>query len=374
MKSSILILTSLLFSITIQAQLQEADQGRTLETSKNIRLRNLFVGDEIRLPSNSNPLDPSIGLNDNSGNGLSLSNFGISVVTDGHTRLFVSKRGDTYIGSPRLNVRGDLNVNGYYDNATKSSKGGDIRARYLFATHQIKVHGASELAGTLTNPHIVSDYFASNTGININGRRRFVNGKAATAFGFVAGGKHLAEITHRGELITRQLTLADELKIPSSYSPADPAIGPSDNSAYGININKRQGIGFALNGEHKVKFKPNGNVRVLGKIESKELKITATPTADFVFEKDYNLPTLEFIEEHIKKNKHLPEIASAKTMQKNGVNIGDFQIQLLQKIEELTLYTIAQEKKIADLELKNKSIESLTEKVLAIEKLLEIKK
>ena len=89
-----------------------------------------------------------------------------------------------------------------------------------------------------------------------------------------------------------------------------------------------------------------GNVAIHGKLESKEVKVTNTPTADFVFEKDYNLPTLKSIEKYIKEKKHLPEIASAKEMGKNGVNVGNFQIQLLQKIEELTLYTIDQEKKL----------------------------
>ena len=90
----------------------------------------------------------------------------------------------------------------------------------------------------------------------------------------------------------------------------------------------------------------SGNVAIHGKLESKEIKVTNTPTADFVFEKDYNLPTLKSIEKYIKEKKHLPEIASAKEMEKNGVNVGNFQIQLLQKIEELTLYTIDQEKKL----------------------------
>jgi hypothetical protein len=53
--------------------------------------------------------------------------------------------------------------------------------------------------------------------------------------------------------------------------------------------------------------------------------------------------------EAIKDKRHLPEIASAKEMQKEGVNIGEFQIKLLQKIEELTLYTIEQQKAINDL-------------------------
>lgn len=115
----------------------------------------------------------------------------------------------------------------------------------------------------------------------------------------------------------------------------------------------------------KTKF--TNNIVVLGKIESKEVKVTNTPTADFVFEENYNLPSLKSIEKHIKKNKHLPEIASAKEMEKNGVNLGDFQIQLLQKIEELTLYTIDQQKEIEELKRQNsriKDLEVLVQKLL----------
>ena len=70
--------------------------------------------------------------------------------------------------------------------------------------------------------------------------------------------------------------------------------------------------------------------------------MTTTPTADFVFAENYNLPKLEEVEKHIKEKKHLPEIASAAEMEKEGVNVGEFQIKLLQKIEELTLYSIEQ--------------------------------
>lgn len=95
-----------------------------------------------------------------------------------------------------------------------------------------------------------------------------------------------------------------------------------------------------------------GNVKVDGKLEAKEIKVTLTPTADFVFEKEYGLPKLEEVEKFVKENKHLPEIASAKEMEKEGVNVGEFQIKLLQKIEELTLYSI-------DLNKKNKEQEAL---------------
>uniref|UniRef100_UPI0035AECCFC hypothetical protein n=1 Tax=Flavobacterium oreochromis TaxID=2906078 RepID=UPI0035AECCFC len=112
----------------------------------------------------------------------------------------------------------------------------------------------------------------------------------------------------------------------------------------GTNISER----FRISGK--------GDAALQGKFEAKEIKVTITPTADFVFDEKYNLPTLEVVEKHIKEKKHLPEIASAKEMEKEGVNLGDFQIKLLQKIEELTLYVIEQNKKIKELEsqVKNK--------------------
>lgn len=109
------------------------------------------------------------------------------------------------------------------------------------------------------------------------------------------------------------------------------------------------------------------NISINGKIESKEVKVTNTPTADFVFETNYVLPSLDFIEKHIKEKKHLPQIASAKEMKKNGVNIGGFQIQLLQKIEELTLYTIQQQKEIKMLKSVNKKLIELQNRIERLE-------
>ncbi|WP_228425502.1 hypothetical protein, partial [Chryseobacterium jejuense] len=95
------------------------------------------------------------------------------------------------------------------------------------------------------------------------------------------------------------------------------------------------------------------NALLQGKFEAKEIKVTLTPTADFVFDENYGLPKLEDVEKHIKEKKHLPEIASAKEMEKEGVNVGEFQIKLLQKIEELTLYTIEQNKQLKKLQENN---------------------
>ncbi|AYN00622.1 hypothetical protein [Chryseobacterium sp. 3008163] len=92
-----------------------------------------------------------------------------------------------------------------------------------------------------------------------------------------------------------------------------------------------------------------GNMALFGKLEAKDVVISPTPTADFVFDTGYNLKTISDLEYFITKHKHLPEIPSAKEMEKNGLAVGDFQIKLLQKIEELTLYAISQNKEIEQL-------------------------
>jgi len=116
-------------------------------------------------------------------------------------------------------------------------------------------------------------------------------------------------------------------------------------------IDENGNIGIGTNPpQHKLdvagKSSFSDNMKVNAKIEAKEIKVTQSPTADFVFEEEYSLPKLEDVEKHIKEKKHLPEIASAKEMEKDGVNVGEFQIKLLQKIEELTLYTIEQNKQL----------------------------
>ena len=72
--------------------------------------------------------------------------------------------------------------------------------------------------------------------------------------------------------------------------------------------------------------------------------------ADFVFNKDYNLRKLAEVEEFISENNHLPDVPSAKQVADEGYSQHDMNKVLLQKIEELMLYTIKQEKKIAALE------------------------
>jgi len=102
------------------------------------------------------------------------------------------------------------------------------------------------------------------------------------------------------------------------------------------------------NGTHLCKFS-SGLVDVAGTVRAREVKVEVTAGADHVFKPEYNLKPLNEVETFIQENNHLPEIPSEKQMQQEGLNVNEFQIRLLQKIEELTLYVIAQDKEIKEL-------------------------
>lgn len=85
---------------------------------------------------------------------------------------------------------------------------------------------------------------------------------------------------------------------------------------------------------------PDSKLVVNGKIRSEEIKVEIVNGPDYVFETNYKLPTLRQIKKYINANKHLPEIPPAKEMEANGVDLGEMNMKLLKKIEELTLYHI----------------------------------
>ena len=104
-------------------------------------------------------------------------------------------------------------------------------------------------------------------------------------------------------------------------------------------------------------FPGNHKLRVEGSIGAREIKVEATGWSDFVFEKDYDLRTLAEVEKHITEHGHLPEIPSEAEVTENGINLGEMNAKLLQKIEELTLYLIEQNKRMNQLEAKNAELE-----------------
>ncbi|UOU98431.1 hypothetical protein MUU74_00345 [Chryseobacterium daecheongense] len=97
---------------------------------------------------------------------------------------------------------------------------------------------------------------------------------------------------------------------------------------------------------------PNFIFYVKKGIKAEQVKVENPATngwADYVFKKDYKLRSLVEVEKHIQEKGHLPNIPSAKEVEKDGINLGEMDAKLLEKIEELTLYSIEQNKQIQEL-------------------------
>lgn len=105
---------------------------------------------------------------------------------------------------------------------------------------------------------------------------------------------------------------------------------------------------------------PQNKLDVNGIIRAKEILVESN-WADFVFKRNYKLPTLREVEEHIKEKGRLPNVPSEQEVKTNGINVGETNALLLQKIEELTLYVIQQQKAM---EQQQKEIEELKLKKL----------
>ncbi|MCK7556134.1 tail fiber protein [Chitinophaga sedimenti] len=102
------------------------------------------------------------------------------------------------------------------------------------------------------------------------------------------------------------------------------------------------GIGTTTPGEYKL--------AVNGKVKAQSIKVTMTGWPDYVFASDYYLPSIRELEAFVNANKHLPDVPNAREVEKEGIDLGDMNKKLLQKIEELTLYLIDQHKKIETLQ------------------------
>lgn len=107
---------------------------------------------------------------------------------------------------------------------------------------------------------------------------------------------------------------------------------------------------------------PTAKLTVAGNIQAREVKVSVDAGADYVFQNGYDLRPIEDLNAFISKNKHLPEIAPADQMTKDGVNLSEMNIKLLKKIEELTLYLIDINKQLKDLKEENRELRNLISK------------
>ena len=136
---------------------------------------------------------------------------------------------------------------------------------------------------------------------------------------------------------------------------------------FGIGYNPHSTIKLAVNGPvaiglnsalpDGVKLAVDGDFLLDGKMVSREIEVRLDVWPDFVFADDYNLMTLDQVENYILQNSRLPEVPSEAEVVANGVNLGEMSAILLQKIEELTLHVIELNKQNQELQKRISNLE-----------------
>lgn len=123
---------------------------------------------------------------------------------------------------------------------------------------------------------------------------------------------------------------------------------------------------------------PDERLVVDGRVKAEEIHIEDVVPADYVFDPDYDLMSLDELNEHIRTRGHLPGVASGAEMEAEGVSVGRMQTRLLEKVEELMLYTIDQHRTLVSqrkfieeqerqLALQQRHIESLEKRLSRLE-------
>ncbi|RWX03488.1 hypothetical protein [Flavobacterium cerinum] len=165
-----------------------------------------------------------------------------------------------------------------------------------------------------------------------------------THLGYTAGQGSLgSRNVFLGNAAGRQSTENDKLFIDNT-STATPLIW-GDFALDQVKLNGKVGVGgvtafpTAAGGANLTNYQ----LFVKGGVLAEEVRV-ATTWADYVFEDNYALPTLEEVECFIAENGHLPNVPSAKQVAEEGISLGDIAKVQQEKIEELTLYVIEQKK------------------------------
>ena len=132
-------------------------------------------------------------------------------------------------------------------------------------------------------------------------------------------------------------------------------IGATNISTTNLTTNSLTNNGdLSVKGIFRVKNSSGTNVFRVdqnGNIRSRKSTVDLLAIPDYVFKKDYKLMSLKELEEFIKEKNHLPNIKSEEEyQQEGGIDLGELNVKLLEKVEELTLHLIEQNKKIEKLE------------------------
>ncbi|GMN06252.1 hypothetical protein MTsPCn5_16410 [Croceitalea sp. MTPC5] len=352
--------------------------SNTISTTDEVVAPVFLSSNEIRIANSFVATDPSIGTMDNSHYGINLHKTnGIGFAFNGIHQMVFKPNGDTGIGtaSPqsRLHVStatsGDavLLIEADTNNSNESNNsriqllqdGGLLGAYIGFENtwggpepdnifrigtrrngidfyNNLTINTATNYVGvgtaTPTSKLHISTETSGDAILRIEADTDNNNENDNPGIHFVQDGALVTYFVEvEGQANTKSTgTTANALIIGSESSNRDIQLINGDQVQMTV---KNSGVGIGT-------IDPDGyKLAVKGKIRAEEIKVE-TGWADYVFKEDYDLPTLDEVEKHIKEKGHLINIPSAKEVEENGVQLGEMNKLLLEKIEELTLYVI----------------------------------
>jgi len=224
------------------------------------------------------------------------------------------------------------------DFALRSSDGGD----FIFGTFNSSQNSQNGTARVriANNGNVGIAVNNPTARLHVNGSFRLVNGTQQA-----------------GRVLTSDANGNATWQAPSGGSSGDNDWTVSGNNLISA-VSGNVGIGSS---------NPDEKLTVRGTIHAEEIRVDLQVPADYVFEtyfdgtsvlkSDYKMPNLKELENYLKENYHLPEIPSAQEIREEGLMLKEMTNLLLQKVEELTLYTIEQEHKIDALVIANKNLD-----------------
>lgn len=207
---------------------------------------------------------------------------------------------------------------------------GNIQATDSIIAPSLKISSCSHFVGPLQANYIATTAISISSGASVGGT--FQADSISTSSLNIINGAHI------GGALQANAISGSSMAIDNGVSVG----GQLQTNSLRTNTIYPVGTYLTLN---------TNEVRVPGTIKAKEI-IVNTTGADFVFDKDYMLRSLDEVRSYIEEHQHLPEIPSAVQMQEEGMSVDRMVVKLLQKVEELTLYTIQQEERIRELENK----------------------
>jgi hypothetical protein len=230
------------------------------------------------------------------------------------------------------------------------TQAGNVGIGTTAPTSKLTVNGTSQLAGAVTMRLTLGQTAESTLLMSSeNGSMSFLGNTGAGSYNALVQAGDKALIFTNGTVNTGRLVIA-----------------PWANSTNGLVMDSAGNVGIGMNAM-------TNKLSVAGTISAKEIKVT-TSGADYVFADDYRLRPLAEVERFITEKKHLPEMMPAAQMQAEGMPVSEVVTKQLAKIEELTLYAIAADKRSQDLGQETAALREenrgLKERLAAIESAL----